>query len=135
VRPQRLHLPLGGGAARLEALADVDLELPRIGNARNTRPYRVAWGISGFDAIARVDVATGDVARWHEDGCHPGEPVHVPAPEATDEDDGVLLSVVLDRDAGRSFLLVLDAATLDEVARARLPHHVPFGFHGHFYAV
>jgi carotenoid cleavage dioxygenase-like enzyme len=135
VRPQRLRLPLGGDAARLEPLADVDLELPRIDDARNTRPYRVAWGISGFDAIVRVDVTTGAVARWQEAGAHPGEPVHVPAPDATDEDDGVLLSVVLDRDAGRSFLLVLDAATLVEIARARLPHHVPFGFHGHFYEV
>jgi carotenoid cleavage dioxygenase-like enzyme len=135
VRPQRLRLPLGGGAPRLEPLADVDLEMPRIDNTRNTLPYRVAWGLSGFDAIARLDVTTGEVARWHEDGCHPGEPVHVPAPDATDEDEGMLLSVVLDGNAGRSFLLVLDAATLDEVARARLPHHVPFGFHGHFYEV
>jgi beta,beta-carotene 9',10'-dioxygenase len=135
VRPRRLRLPLGGDAARLEPLADVDLELPRIDDARNTRPYCAAWGISGFDAIVRVDVTTGAVARWQEAGAHPGEPVHVPAPDATDEDDGVLLSVVLDRDAGRSFLLVLDAATLEEIARARLPHHVPFGFHGHFYEV
>jgi beta,beta-carotene 9',10'-dioxygenase len=27
---------------------------------------------------------------------------------------------------------VLDAATLAELARARVPHHVPFGFHGQF---
>jgi beta,beta-carotene 9',10'-dioxygenase len=27
---------------------------------------------------------------------------------------------------------VLDAATLAELARARVPHHIPFGFHGQF---
>ena len=48
------------------------------------------------------------------------------------EDDGVLLSVVLDGSAGTSFLLVLDATDLTEVARAQAPHHIPFSFHGMF---
>jgi beta,beta-carotene 9',10'-dioxygenase len=48
------------------------------------------------------------------------------------EDDGVLLSVVLDAEESRSFLLVLDAADLSELARAQAPHHIPFGFHGQF---
>ena len=53
-------------------------------------------------------------------------------PEAEHEDDGVLLSVVLDAEAETSFLLVLDAADLSELARAQAPHHIPFGFHGQF---
>ena len=44
----------------------------------------------------------------------------------------MLLSVVLDADAGRSGLLVLDAATFEEIARADVPHAIPFGFHGQF---
>ena len=55
-------------------------------------------------------------------------------PGAEAEDAGVLLSVVLDADRGASFLLVLDAASLDEIARAEAPHHIPFGFHGQFAA-
>ena len=51
---------------------------------------------------------------------------------AEDEDDGVLLSVVLDSRTERSFLLVLDARSLEELARAEVPHHIPFGFHGQF---
>jgi len=27
---------------------------------------------------------------------------------------------------------VLDAADLTELARAEVPHHIPFGFHGQF---
>jgi beta,beta-carotene 9',10'-dioxygenase len=69
---------------------------------------------------------------WSEDGCFPGEPVFVASPDAREEDDGVLLSVVLDGHTGRSFLLVLDAHSLDELARAEVPHHIPFGFHGQF---
>ena len=40
--------------------------------------------------------------------------------------------VVLDASAGTSFLLVLDAGDLSELARAEAPHHIPFGFHGQF---
>ena len=54
----------------------------------------------------------------------------VAEPGASGEDDGVLLSVVLDSERGTSFLLVLDARDLSEVARARVPHHIPFSFHG-----
>ena len=134
-RPRRMRLPLGGGDVTMSTLSDALLELPRIDERRNTRPYRFTWGISGFDAIARVDVTTGESELWHEEGSHPGEPVYVPVPGNETEGDGVLLSLVLDGREGRSFLLVLDATTLDEVARARLPHHVPFGFHGQFYDV
>ena len=49
------------------------------------------------------------------------------------EDAGVILSVVLDARRGSSFLLVLDAESFGERARARLPNHVPFGFHGGYF--
>ncbi len=48
-----------------------------------------------------------------------------------DEDDGVVLSVVTGAD-GKSFLLVLDASSFQELARAHLPHGIPYGFHGTF---
>ena len=58
----------------------------------------------------------------------------VAAPATAAEDDGVVLSVVLDARKSRSFLVVLDAATLTERARAEVPHHIPFHFHGNFLA-
>jgi carotenoid cleavage dioxygenase-like enzyme len=82
--------------------------------------------------VLKVDVEDGSAARWQEDGCYPGEPVFVPRPGADGEGDGVVLSVVLDSKAGRSFLLVLDAGSFEELARAEAPHHIPFGFHGQF---
>jgi carotenoid cleavage dioxygenase-like enzyme len=42
----------------------------------------------------------------------------------------VLLSVVLDRSKGKSYSLVLDASSFDEMGRAELAFAVPFGFHG-----
>jgi beta-carotene 15,15'-monooxygenase len=48
-------------------------------------------------------------------------------------DDGVVLTVVLDTDAECSRLVVLDGESLAELARARLPHALPFDFHGRFF--
>lgn len=44
------------------------------------------------------------------------------------EDAGVLVSVIYDAEAHRSFILVLDAADLKEKARAMLPEVVPLSF-------
>jgi carotenoid cleavage dioxygenase-like enzyme len=69
---------------------------------------------------------------WHEPGVFPGEPVFVRSPEGRAEDDGVLLSVTLDPARSTSFLLVLDARDLSELARAHVSQHIPWHFHGHF---
>jgi beta,beta-carotene 9',10'-dioxygenase len=139
VTPRRYEIDLDGGGVRSRALADVMFELPRIDYRRhNGRDYRYAYaaslrelGAPGFlDQLAKLDVADGSVATWHEEGCFPGEPVFVAAPRAEGEDEGVLLSVVLDARSGTSFLLALDAGDLHELGRAHVPQHVPFGFHG-----
>ena len=44
-----------------------------------------------------------------------------------------LLSVVLDAQRAQSFLLVLDAMSLAEIAKEECPHHIPFGFHGNYF--
>jgi beta,beta-carotene 9',10'-dioxygenase len=137
----RFHIPLAGGApVTRRVLADVPLELPRINYERHAgKPYRYVWGTGiqtpgdFFDSIVKIDAETGTVAIWHAAGLYPGEPVFVPAPSAAVEDDGVLLSVVLDIAKQRSFLLVLDAASLAELARAAAPHAIPFHFHGNYF--
>ena len=134
----RFRLGLADRSVRREQLTDEDLELPRINYGRcNERPYRYVWGTGNgangwIERILKVDTFGGATLSWSEPSCYPGEPVFVARPDAEDEDDGVLLSVVLDAAAGSSFLLVLDAADLSERARARAPHHIPFGFHGQF---
>ena len=137
-RPEmrRFRLELGSGQVTTEQLAE-GLELPRINYGRNNeRPYRYAWGVddeSGWlDRIVKVDTETRETIEWSEDGCGPGEPVFVAAPDSDAEDAGVLLSVVFDARSGNSFMLVLDAADLTELARAEAPHHIPYGFHGQF---
>jgi carotenoid cleavage dioxygenase-like enzyme len=140
---RRATLDLNAKAVTVERLGD-PVELPRIHYDRfNTRPYRYAWGVavrdpntSGHkDIIRKLDTRTGSAKIWHEPGCFPGEPIFVRAPRSHQEDGGVLLSVVLDGRAQTSFLLVLDARSLNEVGRASVPHHIPFSFHGELFAV
>jgi carotenoid cleavage dioxygenase-like enzyme len=137
---RRFHLRPDAGTVSHERLIDASLELAQINYARyNEHPYRYAWGVgaqrrSWIDRIVRADVVERSASEWHELDCWPGEPVFVARPDGTDEDDGVLLSVVLDGRRDSSFLLVLDATDLSEVARAEVPHHIPFSFHGRFAA-
>jgi carotenoid cleavage dioxygenase-like enzyme len=135
----RFELDTATGAITRERLGDTSFELPRINYGQhNERSYRYTWGTgfgggSGwFDEIVMIDVDERKASSWSEPGCYPGEPVFVAAPDARAENDGVLLSVVFNGEQGTSFMVVLDAQTLSELARAEVPHHIPFGFHGQF---
>ncbi len=134
----RFRLHAGEDRVERSVLAEEDLELPRIAyGSHNERPYRYVWGNGTgeggwLERIAKADTESGHTLSWSEPGCYPGEPVFVAEPNGADEDAGALLSVVLDARSQRSFLLVLDAADLNELARAEVPHHIPFGFHGQF---
>jgi beta,beta-carotene 9',10'-dioxygenase len=60
----------------------------------------------------RPVTATGKLTRLRIPmGRYPGEPVFVAAPDALAEDDGVILSVVLDAQQETSFLLILEASS------------------------
>lgn len=136
---RRFRVPLGGGAVTSAQISDVPLELPRINfKPHNGKPYRYAYGTSHspdgrfIDQLAKIDTTTGETRVWREPETYPGEPVFVARPNATGEDDGVVLAVVLDGVRETSFLLCLDAASFTELARAEVPQVVPFGFHGQF---
>ncbi|KAK7925536.1 hypothetical protein WMY93_007846 [Mugilogobius chulae] len=116
------------------------LEFPQINYPRcNTKPYRYFYGC-GFrhlvgDSLIKMDLSNKTFKVWYEQGFYPSEPVFVPSPDATEEDDGVILSVILTptQDKG-TFLLVLDAKTFEELGRANVPVNIPYGFHGAFTA-
>jgi carotenoid cleavage dioxygenase-like enzyme len=135
----RFRLDLESKAVTRRSLSEQGLELPRINYGLcNERPHRYVWGIhtgeSGWvEQIVKVDVDDGSALTWSRPGCSPSEPVFVARPGAEQEDDGVLLSVVLDVEREKSFLLVLDAASLEEIASAEAPHHIPHSFHGQFF--
>jgi carotenoid cleavage dioxygenase-like enzyme len=144
---RRYWIPLDGdGPATSRPIAE-HVALPRIDPVDRRRPYRHVYAQRTGDVdatgLVRVDVTDGTETVWRERGCFAGEPVFVPrTPQSEDGHDGVerdgsgegvVLAVVLDRDAERSFLVVLDGATFEERARAWLPHALPLGFHGEYF--
>ncbi|SMR54809.1 unnamed protein product [Zymoseptoria tritici ST99CH_3D1] len=100
------------------------------------QPHRYVWSIlnrgksSFVDGLVKTDTLTGEAKVWEQDKHSPGEPIFVPRPSTVEEDDGALLSVVFDGETGSSYLLCLDARTMEEVARAEVGRAVGFGFHG-----
>jgi len=134
---RRYRIPLDGDGIDSETLYR-GCEMPRIAPSDRTRQYRHAYAQGSAERdgnhVAKVDIETGESRTWSDPGLFLEEPVPVLAPGSDrPSDDGVVVVTALDAEAGRSILLVLDATTLDEVARARLPHHVPFGFHGRYF--
>ncbi|XP_076020814.1 beta-carotene 15, 15-dioxygenase 2, like [Genypterus blacodes] len=114
------------------------LEFPQINYERcNGRLYRYFYSC-GFghvfsDSLLKMDVNTKELKVWRHPGLYPSEPVFVASPGATEEDDGVILSVVITpREDKSTFLLVLDAKTFTELGRAEVPVNVPYGTHGFF---
>jgi len=126
-----------GGAVTDRTDRYAGTELPRVSPDVRLREYRYAYGQAtsreGENGLVKIDVGTGEATEWF-DGVYAEEPIFVPEPGNDHEDEGVVLATVLDPDAERSFLLVLDGETFEERARAWLPHHLPFGFHGRFFA-
>ncbi|RYN53337.1 hypothetical protein AA0114_g4457 [Alternaria tenuissima] len=114
------------------------MELPTLNPAYLTRRHRYTYGCadrlksSFFDGLVKFDNKTQEVKYWEEEGHTPGEAIFIADPEGMEEDDGVLLSVVLDGYAEKSYLLVLRAKDLTEMGRAEMAGPMSFGFHGTF---
>lgn len=127
------------------------IELPAINPRNSGKCARFAYGVSRAhpgsdysDQLIKLDLSAAETSVkegrpadanakvWFEENCTPGEPIFVPGPDQQDEEDGVLLSVVLDGKKGRSMLLCLDARTMEEVSRAEMDTVFPMGFHGMF---
>ncbi|KAI8993366.1 carotenoid oxygenase [Pilobolus umbonatus] len=128
-----------------QQLVEGFLELPTINPNCNMKKYTFVYGV-GFstdnapqkgqlwDTIVKVNVDNKTiVASWHQDNCYPSEAQFIPQPNQTGtdkvgEDDGVLISVVMDSARSTSFLLILDAQHLNELARVELNKLVPLSF-------
>lgn len=139
---ERFRLDLQNKTISQETLAETALELPRIHYQNyNGMPYQYVYGV-GFkypqnkaDSIPllKLDVSKRKVFEWKEPGKLAGEPVFIPDPQGKEEDEGVILSVVIDEFKNSSFLLVLNAKNFQEIARSEMIHCIPYGLHGAFF--
>lgn len=111
-------------------------ELPTLNWSVYTKQHRFVYGVcdtgkSTFaDSLLKLDLEDKSVKRWSKRGHTAGEPIFIADPGSSEEDAGVLLTVVLDGVSGKSYLLVLDAKDLSEVGRAKVNGAIGFGFHG-----
>ena len=138
-REQQSPLPTARQAELLKTIpAPIVGDIPTINPKYATKPYKYVYNCSVdltraslFESISKIDVENESGLRWDNPPGHfPGEPIFIPDPAGVDEDDGVVLSVVLDGHNSTSYLLCLDAKTMKEVGRADCEGPVAFTFHG-----
>jgi torulene dioxygenase len=133
--PEFVQFKLEGISLKKRGVAKVEksygsrnnIELPVWNTSYDRKQQRYVYGIhsknesSFVKYIIKIDIDTGETKTFGIDKCTPGEPIFIPRPGATDEDDGVLLVVCLDGAEGKSLVAVVDAQTMELVARADMP--------------
>ncbi len=134
----RFNLRTGG--CRERQLDDAYAEFPRMDNRALGRFSRFSYHQRCaesetllFDGVIKYDYADGCSAQTHTyaDGWFGGETVFAPREGSNAEDDGYLVTFVVEEASGESEVHVLDAQRISDepVCRLRVPQRVPTGYH------
>ena len=137
----RFTLDLTEQSVQRQLLEERCCEFPFVHPKHAGRPYRYLFmgaahresGNAPLQAILKLDVTTGKEQLW---SAAPqgfiSEPIFIPRPNASQEDDGWVLTLVYNAGYHRSDVVILDGRDLNQgpVARLHLKHHVPYGLHG-----
>ena len=135
----RCRIDLAAGTARSELLEPRTCEFAMVNPGKVGLEARFTWmavteaeqGNAPLQALEKLDLASGERQLW---SAAPrgfvSEPVMVPRPGASAEDDGWVLCLVWNGARCASDLVILDAASLAELAVLELPLAVPHGLHG-----
>ena len=77
------------------------MDLPRFNySEKNGKPYKFVYGVGGedealFSLLVKLNVETKEFVTWKEPRGFVSEPVFVKVPDGKEEDDGVVLSCVI----------------------------------------
>jgi carotenoid cleavage dioxygenase len=134
----RWRFNLKTGETREHHLDDRVLEFGMFNQRYAGKPYRYAYstftkpGWFLFKGFVKHDLQTGE--SWTVDlpeGRYASEAPFVPRIGATDEDDGYLVSFIIDDTAGTSECVLIDCKRFEEgpVVRIALPHKISSGTH------
>lgn len=133
----RYDIDLGRGAVVERQLCDLNVELPRINETRTGRRHRYIYTVAQPTEVEMRGVVKFDIERGAAQ-IHPvapgdqnSEPVFVPNPAGSGEDDGWLLVCVYRQATDTTEVRVLDARDIREpLATVALGRRIPAGFHG-----
>ena len=135
----RFVVDTNAGKVREHRFDEHAQEFPRYDERLTGRRHRYGYAVGfaaggqGDDSVLKHDVVAGTTsARRLGTGREAGEFCFVPSHASAAEDEGVLMGYVYDRATDRSDLVLLDAQTMEDVARIGLPSRVPAGFHGNW---
>lgn len=134
----RWIINLKNKSIRKDYLDDTISEFPRFDERFNGYPYQHLYYCGQhqshefYDRIIHYDLKNNVKQEHHFQQDVPGEPVFVSRSEK--EGDGYLLTVVYRTRENRSDVVILDATRIQEepLAIIKIPHRIPFGFHGNF---
>jgi carotenoid cleavage dioxygenase len=140
----RWTLDLRSGGMKEQRLDERPAEFPRLDERYTGLPYRHGYAggrhgkpsDGGFtNAVFHYDHKTGKQGV-HDFGStsFTSEPVFVPRTPHSPEGEGFLLAVVYHQEGNRSEMVILDAENIEgqPLATVKLPHRVPYGFHGNW---
>ncbi|KAG5591544.1 hypothetical protein H5410_042058 [Solanum commersonii] len=140
-RVGRFRIPLDGSPyGELEAALDPNehgkgMDMCSINPAYLGKKYRYAYACGAKrpcnfpNTLTKIDLFDKKAKNWYDEGAVPSEPFFVARPSATEEDDGVVISMISDKN-GEGYALILDGSTFEEIARAKFPYGLPYGLHG-----
>ncbi len=137
---ERIEIDLEKNIVTKKQLSQKIIEFPTFNKNYSMKDYTFVYGLGTDDKdrfphqITKINIKTGNHNSWSEQGCYASVPVFIARPQSKQEDEGVILSVVFDSTHNNSFLIILDAQKLSELARFELPHHIPLGLISQFYS-
>jgi carotenoid cleavage dioxygenase len=134
----RWRFNLKDGTTREERLDDRILEFGMIDQRQAGRKHRYIYSTTTrpgwflFNGFVKHDLETGD--SWSlklEEGRYASEAPFAPRIGGTAEDDGYLVSFIIDENSGTSECVLIDARDIEAgpVCRIALPHKISSGTH------
>lgn len=137
----RWRFNLADGSTREERLDDRILEFGMINQRVAGRKHRYIYSTTSkpgwflFNGFVKHDLDTGQSRQLMlEDGRYASEAPFAPRTNAVDEDDGYLVSFIIDENRGTSECVLIDCKRFEDgpVCRIALPHKICSGTHAHW---
>ena len=145
-RLNRWEIDLGSnsGSIKKNYLDESIGEFPRLDERKSMSKYRYGYyasnngespkGVS-FNTITSYDFESGHKDNYTlSEFDAVGEPIFVPKNQNSREGEGYLIALAYLGQENRSDLMIFDAENVASgpLARAMLPHRIPYGFHGNW---